>query len=273
MVILFVDVSIDVTMPWFWASSTDPSSKKPTPKERLEQLQSLPLWSPQILIPTVILTASLLTLHTFYRRRLRRIPTVSQLPPSYIANHQSLFGTAVSVGDADNFRLFHTPGGRALGWGWLRPVPTGRKDLAKAGTIHVRLAGVDAPEGAHFGNQAQPYAEEAQAWLTNYVLHRRVRVQLLARDRYERVVCSVKIWRWGWRRDVSLEMAKAGWAELYDNAGAEYGGLERQMKNAVETAKLYSAMSRTNCRRQRRGMWAQDMKKYQSPGEYKKLHQ
>ena len=72
---------------------------------------------------------------------------------------------------------------------------------------------------------------------------------------------------------MSLEMAKAGWAELYDNAGAEYGGLERQLKNAVETAKLYSAMSRTNCRRQRRGMWAQDMKKYQSPGEYKKLHQ
>jgi len=62
---------------------------------------------------------------------------------------------------------------------------------------------------------------------------------LLARDRYERVVCSVKVWRWGWRRDVSLEMAKAGWAELYDNAGAEYGGLERQLKKAVETAKSF----------------------------------
>lgn len=84
---------------------------------------------------------------------------------------------------------------------------------------------------------AQPYAVEAQDWLTRYVLNRKVRVRLLARDRYERVVCSVKIWRWGIRRDVSLEMAKAGFAELYDNAGAEYGGLEKELRKAVETAK------------------------------------
>jgi len=143
----------------------------------------------------------------------------------------------VSVGDADNFRFFHTPGGRLLGWGWLRPVPISRKDISKQGTIHIRLAGIDAPEGAHFGNAAQPYAVEAQAWLTNYVLGKRVRVTLLSRDRYERVVCSVKIWKWGIRRDVSLEMAKAGWAEVYDNSGAEYGGLERELRKAVERAK------------------------------------
>lgn len=223
---------------WFWASSKkDRDTKKPTPKERLEKLQSLPIYAPEILIPTLLLTTTLLTIHTFYRRRLRRIPTVSQLPPSYITTHQNLFGTAVSVGDADNFRLFHTPGGRLLGWGIFRTIPSGRKELSKAGTIHVRLAGVDAPEGAHFGNKAQPYAEEAQTWLTDYVLGKRVRVKLLARDRYERVVCSVKVWRWGFRRDVSLEMAKAGWAELYDNAGAEYGGLERELRGAVETAR------------------------------------
>jgi endonuclease YncB( thermonuclease family) len=224
-------------MPWFWATQPNATSQSPTPKERLQKLQSLPFYSPEILIPTILLTTTLLTLHTFYRRRLRRIATVSQLPPSAIANHQSLFGTAVSVGDADNFRLFHTPGGRLLGWGWLRQIPTTRKELAKAGTIHVRLAGVDAPEGAHFGNQAQPYAVEAQNWLTNQVLGKRVRVQLLARDRYERVVCSVKVWRWGIRRDISLEMARAGWAELYDNAGAEYGGLEKELRSAVETAR------------------------------------
>jgi len=227
-------------MPWFWASSPnkDGQSEENDPRRHhIESLTSLPLYSPEILIPTAVLTASLLALSTLYHRRLRRIPTVAQLPPSAISSHHSLFGTAVSVGDADNFRLFHTPGGRLLGWGWLRSIPTSRKELAKAGTIHVRLAGVDAPEGAHFGNPAQPYAEEAQNWLTNYVLGRRLRVKLFARDRYERVVCSVKVRRWGIRRDVSLEMAKAGWAELYDNAGAEYGGLERELRRAVETAK------------------------------------
>ena len=233
-------------MPWFWASKDSKSnsdSKNPTAKERLEKFQSLPIYAPEIVVPTLVLTTTLLTLHTFYSRRLRRIPTVAQLPPSAISNHQSLFGKAVSVGDADNFRFFHTPGGRLLGWEWLRTIPTSRKDLAKAGTLHVRLAGIDAPEGAHFGNKAQPYAEEAQNWLTNYILGRRVRVKLLARDRYERVVCSVKVWRWGvFRRDVSLEMAKAGWAELYDNAGAEYGGLEKELRNAVETARYFFAM-------------------------------
>src|SRR6202035_4467473 len=142
---------------WFWTTPNE-ETKKPTPKERLQHLQSLPLYSPQIIIPTLVLTTSLLTLHTFYRRRLRRIPTVPQLPPAAISSHQSLFGKAVSVGDADNFRFFHTPGGRLLGWGWLRSVPGTRKDLAKAGTLHIRLAGIDAPEAAHFGNPAQPYA-------------------------------------------------------------------------------------------------------------------
>jgi endonuclease YncB( thermonuclease family) len=224
---------------WFWTSANkDEDTKKLTPKESIEKLQSLPFYSPEILIPTLALTTTLLTIHAIYRRRLRRIPTVSQLPPSYISTHQTLFGKAVSVGDADNFRLFHTPGGRFLGWGIFRHIPTARKDLSKAGTIHIRLAGIDAPEGAHFGNKAQPYAEEAQTWLTKMVLGKRVRVKLLARDRYERVVCSVKVWKWGiFKKDVSLEMAKAGWAELYDNAGAEYGGLEKELRRAVEIAK------------------------------------
>jgi hypothetical protein len=68
-------------------------------------------------------------------------------------------------------------------------------------------------------------------------------------------------------------MAKAGWAELYDNAGAEYGGLEKELKKAVEVAKYDSTSLFADIRRQRRGMWVQNMKNYQSPGDYKKLHQ
>jgi hypothetical protein len=36
-----------------------------------------------------------------------------------------------SVGDGDNFRIFHTPGGRLAGWGWLlwKRVPRGKKEL------------------------------------------------------------------------------------------------------------------------------------------------
>ena len=36
--------------------------------------------------------------------------------------------------------------------------------------------------------QAQPYSEEAKAWLTNYILNRRVTVRLHRRDQYSRAV-------------------------------------------------------------------------------------
>lgn len=70
---------------------------------------------------------------------------------------------SASVGDADNFRLYHTPG---IGWNWplkFRRIPSTSKgerlyltedfrlfnlcvaDL-KDQTLHIRIAGVDAPE-------------------------------------------------------------------------------------------------------------------------------
>lgn len=35
------------------------------------------------------------------------------------------------MGDGDGFRLFHTPGGRMLGWGWFpgRKIPVDRVGL------------------------------------------------------------------------------------------------------------------------------------------------
>lgn len=83
--------------------------------------------------------------------------------------------------------------------------------------MHIRLAGVDAPEGAHFGNKAQPYSAEALAWLKAYVADRRVRAYLHSKDQYDRVIATVTVRR-GFalrRRDVSLEMLKAGMATVF----------------------------------------------------------
>jgi endonuclease YncB( thermonuclease family) len=55
-------------------------------------------------------------------------------------------------------------------------------------TIHIRLAGVDAPEGAHFGMPAQPYSAESKDFLTRMSLNKKVHLELYSRDRYERVV-------------------------------------------------------------------------------------
>lgn len=63
-----------------------------------------------------------------YANYLRRIPGAVYVRQSFFRN-RSLFGRVTSVGDGDGFHMFHTPGGRATGWGWFRGVPEKRKDL------------------------------------------------------------------------------------------------------------------------------------------------
>jgi hypothetical protein len=88
----------------------------------------------------------------------------------------------VSVGDADNFRVYHAPG---FGWNWLRSIPKKKSGAVpeiplffkkkknsfslfltfelplladlKDMTIHVCLAGVDAP-GVRILSLCYPYA-------------------------------------------------------------------------------------------------------------------
>jgi endonuclease YncB( thermonuclease family) len=124
--------------------------------------------------------------------------------------------------------------------------------------IPIRLAGIDAPEGAHFGRTAQPFAAEALQWLSDYVLGRRVRAYILKRDQYERVVATVKVRRFLLRRDVGLEMLKRGLATTYEaKTGAEFGGREEQYKAAEAMAKA-----------KKRGIWASKAA-FESPRDYK----
>lgn len=55
-------------------------------------------------------------------------------------------------------------------------------------TIHIRIAGVDAPENAHFGQPAQPHAKESLEWLRSTIIGKKMRCQLLAKDQYNRIV-------------------------------------------------------------------------------------
>ncbi|PWW74453.1 SNase-domain-containing protein [Tuber magnatum] len=218
------------------------------------------LLSPEVLFPTLVLTSGTLAVIYFYSHYVRRIPMTSEIYPSFF-RRRSLFGTVMSVGDGDNFRLFHTPGGRLMGWGWMpgRKVPTVKKDLRDV-TLHLRIAGIDAPECAHFGKTAQPGSSEALAWLRDYILNHRVRAYIYRRDQYDRVVASIKVRKGLFRRDVGLEMLKAGMATVYESRmGAEFGSLEKKYREAEAMA-----------RRQRIGIWALSKKQFISPGAYKK---
>ncbi|KAG2179238.1 hypothetical protein INT43_002088 [Umbelopsis isabellina] len=188
----------------------------------------------------------------------KRYPTAAHIPPQVFQKQKKIKGKVVSVGDSDNFRVYHTPG---IGWGWLRHVPTAKKDL-KDQTIHIRLAGVDAPEGAHFGMPAQPYSAESKDFLSKMSLNKKVHLELYSRDRYERVVAMAHLRRWPFywiRRNVSMEMLKAGMASIYTAKGAEYGDSLEKLKKAEARAKLL-----------RRGIWSQ--KDYVDPSEHKKQY-
>ncbi|KAJ4249392.1 putative endonuclease lcl3 [Fusarium torreyae] len=220
---------------------------------RFEPFSAAKEWAPMVMFSLAGMTAVQL-----YANYLRRIPGSAYVRPNFFRN-RSLFGRVTSVGDGDNFHLFHTPGGRALGWGWLRKIPKTRKEL-KDRTIPIRIAGVDAPECAHFGRPAQPYSAEALAWLRAYLLNRNVRVYVYKRDQYERIVGTVYTRRWWlFRKDVGLEMIKTGMATTYEaKQGAEFGGRKKIYEKAEAKAK-----------RKRKGMWSGKPADFESPRAYK----
>jgi len=230
------------------------------------------LYEPRTLIPAIALTVSTVAGVRLYKSYLRRIPTVNHIKPNYY-RRKGVFGQVTSVGDADNFRLFHTPGGRIAGWGILpwKKVPSKREDLVRQ-TLHIRIAGVDAPELAHWGREAQPYSKEAHEWLINLIHNRRVRAYIYRRDQYDRIVAQVFVRRWLFRKDVGLEMLKAGLATVYEaKTGAEFGTAEEKYRAAERKA-----------RANRVGMWSKpnfiqrmggaSSKTLESPREYKNRH-
>ncbi|KAJ5718920.1 uncharacterized protein N7483_010002 [Penicillium malachiteum] len=249
------------------ASSSSTSTSTPqSPKNPLDWSAFIEL---RTLIPTVLLTTGILLGVRLHRSYLRRVPDAPSISTSWL-RRRSVFGKVTSVGDGDNFRIYHTPGGRLAGWGWLpwKKVPTTKKEL-KDKTIHIRLAGVDAPELAHFGRPEQPFAREAHTWLTSYLTNRRIRASVHRHDQYNRVVASVSVRRAFdfppfRRRDVSYEMLKRGLATVYEaKVGAEFGGeaMEKKYRRAEWWAKKRS-----------KGLW-KDYKRigsdWESPREYK----
>lgn len=222
-----------------------PSSSSPSEKKPISWSDSLNAsnWTRyETLIPAFILTATTLSALKLYTVYLRRIPTATYITPDALGK-RSIFGYVTSVGDGDTFRLYHTPGGRIMGWGWLprRRVQDFKRDQLKEQTIQIRIAGIDSPELAHFGKPEQAYGKEALAGLRELVLGRFVRATLLRQDQYQRIVGTVRVKRWGlFGRDVGLQMLKQGHATVYEaKFGSEFGGMEDKYRAAEKKAKSH----------------------------------
>lgn len=123
-----------LTMRWPWSGHDN--DKKTSLSAWIDSFKSADWLSaftdPRTVGPSVVLTASTVAALRFYKSYLRRVPSVNHIKPEYF-RRRSLFGKVTSVGDADNFRLFHTPGGRIAGWEWLpwKRVPAKKEGLAK----------------------------------------------------------------------------------------------------------------------------------------------
>lgn len=105
------------------------STKHPVPwSESLGKAKVDPLGAAKEWAPVVVFSLAGLGALQLYANYLRRIPGAAFVRPSFFRN-RSLYGRVTSVGDGDNFHLFHTPGGKTVGWGWLRKIPETRKEL------------------------------------------------------------------------------------------------------------------------------------------------
>ncbi|KXT02614.1 hypothetical protein AC579_5439 [Pseudocercospora musae] len=222
-----------------------------------------------ITISTISVIASY-TASRFYKTRLRRIPNVSHLKPEWLRK-RSLYGKVTSVGDGDNFRMFHTPGGKWTAWGFLRPIPKDNRKL-KDQTLSIRIAGIDAPENPHFGRPGQEYGPEALQWLRDRILGRYVRVLPYRRDQYERVVATVYKRKWlGLRReDIGLEMLRAGLATLYEaKMYREFGGKKTKYEEAENRAKERKVGMWSEPSVMKRIMSGSKKKEVETPREFK----
>jgi endonuclease YncB( thermonuclease family) len=111
-----------------------------------------------------------------------------------------------------------------------------------------------------FGNQAMPMANEAMEFTRQLVDKKVVRVKLLRKDQYNRVVGKVFVkGRIPFvKSDLTLRLAERGYATLYTGGGAEYDGKRELIEKKIAIAK-----------KKKRGIW-KNGSTFETPAEYKR---
>jgi micrococcal nuclease len=216
--------------------------------------------------PSKLFIATMMSISLFGSSKL--FETANDIPADYFQNRKSIESLVMSVSDGDTYRVRHI----------MKKGDEKYTGDMKHHTIVVRIAAVDTPETAKGGNPGQPYAQEAKQFATDKLLRQRVRVKLLARDQYGRVIGRVffkepkSTSMFGWvgrffgggnnnnqESDISEELLKSGLAVVYRQGGARYDGSIEHW-NTLET----------QAQRNKLGMWQHGIQQVQTPGDYKK---
>lgn len=176
--------------------------------------------------------------------------TAADIPPSWIRDKRTLEGIVIKVIDGDTLRIRHMP----------HPSSSSEFDgTLSAETISVRIAAVDSPEIAKYGEAGQAFGLEAKAFTVRELGGKKVRVKVLGRDRYSRLLGVVRYTDGPTRaeRDISVELLSRGMAVLYRQGGAQYDG-RKDVFIEIEA----------EARRKKVGLWGDP--KFESPADYKK---
>uniref|UniRef100_K3X2T6 TNase-like domain-containing protein n=1 Tax=Globisporangium ultimum (strain ATCC 200006 / CBS 805.95 / DAOM BR144) TaxID=431595 RepID=K3X2T6_GLOUD len=182
------------------------------------------------------------------RQPFRRFSTVDDIPMKLFYQERQIHAKAVSFSDGDTFRARHLPFWRGAG------AYTGKMSEH---TLQIRLAAIDTPETAKFGNPGQPFGDEAKKWLSDNLDGKKLTLTLLHKDQYSRAVCMVEYGHWPFRRNASEEILKVGLANVYRQAGAVYGGKQERFEKLEAQAQ-----------KRKIGIWSQG-KKLETSSAYK----
>lgn len=170
----------------------------------------------------------------------KRFPTAMDVPSKYIKSCKIVKGLALMVNDSDNLRVYHMPLYHRIMYnlGLLKRSSIKQKENLINHTINVRLAGIDCPEGPHFGKPGQPYFEESKKLLEKLVMNKMISIKFHKIDQYQRAVCSVyRPYMFFFSKNVSLEMIRSGMATVYKDSGAEYGGIYDDLTKSEAVAR------------------------------------
>jgi len=130
---------------------------------------------------------------------------------------------------------------------------------ARGTRLKIRLYGIDAPETeksskktGHVSKPGQPYGEQAFRTLDGLIYHKKVTVEVMDRDRYNRLVALV----WLVGKNINQEMVAEGYAWAYKQFldtpyASEFIRLEEE------------------ARKKRLGLWSQDNP--QPPWEFRRF--
>ena len=206
-------------------------------------------------IPKVVATGILALgiLSTSTPTFMPEIKTVLDLPKSYFKTKQIINGNVIKVIDGDTIRM------KYLRFPWSSP-NLNKGELLSENTLIIRLAGVDAPETAKFGNPGQELGDEVTDFVKKEILSSNIKVKLLSIDRYNRAVGLIK-YRNGlklFEKDLSQILLEKGYACVYNGGGAKYDGNKQKYLKIESQAKQKG-----------KGMW-HEYYNGETPSVYKK---